>query len=331
MSQYKGPIDFEHQSSNAATCAPAQDLSTAHFELEQDDETLAGDQLLKPDSKKHYALLLLVVALFVLSAVQAAVWLYDTWMQNHWLAMGWSGLLLLVLSYLLLKLGKELRAMRRLSAQQNKQQQAAQLIEQQGMGQGVPFCLQLSQKQAMQAEHLNAWQQALAAHHHDGEVLALYDHYVLKPLDQRAERLIAKHAGEAALMVAVSPFALADMLLVGWRNLRLIEAIGRIYGIELGTWSRWRLFKLVLTNMALAGASELAMDVGGDWLSVGMASKLSARAGQGLGIGLLTARLGLRAMDALRPIPWHQGPSRLKHIRKQLLAQVRGQSAEQHN
>ena len=48
----------------------------------------------------------------------------------------------------------------------------------------------------------------------------------------------------------------------------------------------------MLLNIAFAGASELVREVGMDWMSQDLAARLSARAAQGIGAGLLTARLG---------------------------------------
>ncbi len=53
-------------------------------------------------------------------------------------------------------------------------------------------------------------------------------------------------------MIAVSPLALVDMAFIAWHNLRLINRIATLYGIELGYYSRLRLFKLVLLNIAFA-------------------------------------------------------------------------------
>ncbi|EPW2013040.1 TIGR01620 family protein, partial [Shigella sonnei] len=104
-------------------------------------------------------------------------------------------------------------------------------------------------------------------------------------------------------MIAVSPLALVDMAFIAWRNLRLINRIATLYGIELGYYSRLRLFKLVLLNIAFAGASELVREVGMDWMSQDLAARLSTRAAQGIGAGLLTARLGIKAMELCRPLP----------------------------
>lgn len=85
--------------------------------------------------------------------------------------------------------------------------------------------------------------------------------------------------------------------------MRLINRIAALYGIELGYFSRIRLFKLVLLNVAFAGASEMVREIGMHWMLQDLAARLSARAAQGIGAGLLTARLGIKAMELCRPFP----------------------------
>ena len=104
----------------------------------------------------------------------------------------------------------------------------------------------------------------------------------------------------------------------------MIDKLANVYGIELGYWSRIKLFKLVLINMAAAGASELAIDASMDLVSMDLAGKVSARAGQGLGVGILTARLGLKAMSLLRPIPRHNDRKvKLSDLRKAVLSEIK--------
>jgi putative membrane protein len=93
-------------------------------------------------------------------------------------------------------------------------------------------------------------------------VVSLYAHLVQPVLDAQARREISRSAAESTLMIAVSPLALVDMAFIAWRNLRLINRIATLYGIELGYYSRLRLFRLVLLNIAFAGASELVREVG---------------------------------------------------------------------
>lgn len=125
-------------------------------------------------------------------------------------------------------------------------------------------------------------------------------------------------------MIAVSPLALVDMAFIARRNLRLINRIATLYGIELGYYSRLRLFRLVLLNIAFAGASELVREVGMDWMSQDLAARLSTRAAQGIGAGLLTARLGIKAMELCRPLPWIDNDKpRLGDFRRQLIGQLK--------
>ncbi|MDM8762709.1 DUF697 domain-containing protein, partial [Escherichia coli] len=54
------------------------------------------------------------------------------------------------------------------------------------------------------------------------------------------------------------------------------------------------------------------------------AARLSTRAAQGIGAGLLTARLGIKAMELCRPLPWIEDDKpRLGDFRRQLIGQVK--------
>jgi putative membrane protein len=125
-------------------------------------------------------------------------------------------------------------------------------------------------------------------------------------------------------MVAVSPLAAADMLLVAWRNISLINRISKEYGVELGYWSRIKLLRMTLINMATAGGTELAIDAGMDLLSMDLTAKLSTRAAQGVGVGLLTARLGIKAAELMRPIQFNDDTAlRLRDVRDQVFISVK--------
>ncbi len=117
---------------------------------------------------------------------------------------------------------------------------------------------------------------------------------------------------------------MVDMLFVAWRNFKLIDDLADIYGVELGYWSRIKLLRLVFVNMAVAGASELISDASIDLLSMDLAGKASVRVAQGFGVGILTARLGIKAMSLLRPVPWEkQNRVRLADIRKDIVASLK--------
>ena len=67
-------------------------------------------------------------------------------------------------------------------------------------------------------------------------------------------------------MWVISPLAVIDMFFIAWRDIRLINKIAAIYGIEFGYFTRLRLLRMVLVNLAFAGATEIVQDLGMDWL-----------------------------------------------------------------
>jgi putative membrane protein len=159
----------------------------------------------------------------------------------------------------------------------------------------------------------------------DSEILYLYSKEVLAPRDQQARELVIRHSSDCALMVAVSPFAAVDMGLVLWRNLKMLNDIGQLYGMPNSPFSRFKVLKRVLRNMMLVGAQELVMDAAFESMSVSLGSKLSARAAQGLGAGLISMRIGLKAMDYCRPIAFMPDEQpRISQLRGEIITQVTG-------
>ena len=52
--------------------------------------------------------------------------------------------------------------------------------------------------------------------------------------------------------------------------------------------------------------------------------KILSRAAQGIGAGLLTARLGIKAMELCRPLPWiADDKPRLGDFRRELIGQLK--------
>lgn len=173
------------------------------------------------------------------------------------------------------------------------------------------------------SEQDQAWQDALNAQYSDSELLQLYSRLVLIKVDEKAMAEIAKFSTEAVVLVALSPVAVIDMLIILWRNLRMINKVALLYGIKLGYWSRIKLIRQVFVNMVYAGASELITDFGSDMIGADLLGKLSGRLAQGLGAGMLTARLGVKTMQLCRPIPLEDKP-KLAHVRKEMLSTIKG-------
>jgi len=166
------------------------------------------------------------------------------------------------------------------------------------------------------------WQDAVSGDYSSTELIQLYSRVVLTKVDEKALNEVAKFSTEAVVLVALSPVAVIDMLIMLSRNLRMINKISGLYGLKLGYWSRIKLIKQVFVNMAYAGVSELVADFGSDMLGAELLGKLSARFAQGLGAGMLTARLGAKTMELCRPIPFKEKP-KLTQVRKKIAQQIK--------
>ncbi|MEX0632119.1 DUF697 domain-containing protein [Serratia ureilytica] len=130
-------------------------------------------------------------------------------------------------------------------------------------------------------------------------------------LDNRARREISRSAAESTLMIAVSPLALVDMAFIAWRNIRLISRIAAFVRHRAGllqphsSCSGW-----VLLNIAFAGASGAGARSGHGLDVAGSGGAAVRRARRRQSAPALTARLGIKAMELCRPLPWLEGKSR---------------------
>ncbi|MDF2154337.1 TIGR01620 family protein [Vibrio sp. CAU 1672] len=283
------------------------------------------EPIIRPSTRRRWLSTGLFVTFSGLVGWQAVDTVAGAIESADWLALGWTGFTAIVASLGLGALGKELWKLRKLRHHFSIQQQSEALLVSQSVGKGKTFCEHIAAQSGVLAESpaYDRWFNSINPAHSDAEILDMYDAMVVNQQDKRATQIVSKHATESAALCAVSPLAAADMLLVAWRNFKMIDNLSRVYGVELGYASRLKLIRAVFINVAVAGASELAIDAGMDLMSMDLVGKISARAGQGIGVGILTARLGLKAMALLRPLPWHPDRQvKLGGIRKEIVAKV---------
>ncbi|ELY4322707.1 YcjF family protein [Cronobacter turicensis] len=285
------------------------------------------ENALKPRRSLWRRMVVAGLGLFGVSVVaQGVQWAANAWHTRDWIALGGCVAGGLIVAAGVGALASEWRRLYRLRERAEERDEARELLASHGSGKARAFCEKLASQAGLTQGHpaLARWHAAIHETHSDREVVTLYAHIVQPVLDLQARRAISRSAAESTLMIAVSPLALVDMAFIAWRNLRLVNRIATVYGIELGYYSRIRLFRLVLLNMAFAGASEMVREVGLDWMSQDLAARVSARVAQGLGAGLLTARLGVKAMELCRPLPWTDDDKpRLGDFRRQLLSEVK--------
>lgn len=149
---------------------------------------------------------------------------------------------------------------------------------------------------------------ALAAR--EGEVLdadtlmTLAETELLAPLDKMALREVEAAARQVALVTAMVPLALADVVAALTSNIRMIRRVAEVYGGRSGVLGSWRLLRAVMTHLVATGAVAVGDDMLGSFAGGGVLSKLSRRFGEGVVNGALTARVGVAAMEVCRPLPF---------------------------
>ncbi|KZN53367.1 TIGR01620 family protein [Pseudoalteromonas luteoviolacea] len=289
------------------------------FEPFSDDESV--DQGLQPSKSKFGWRHCLLISLAVLIPVELVLTIYSAFQQSFILASVYLLLLVSIVGWCGKFLISEARALRTLKQLEQRREQAQRLLNSNQIGEAQAWLAPVLAKQPEEA--VEKFQQSLKSHYTDQEVLQLYEVTVLQTQDEQARKMITDYATTSALMVALSPMAITDMLAVLWRGVSLIEKLSTHYGITLGYRSRIKLYKLLAQQIVFVGASELISDLAATSLGAELLGKLSARSAQGLSAGVFTARLGYKAMALCRPIPRLENKtSFLSEFAKKLTSQL---------
>lgn len=328
-------IFSEEELTSVQNIQPKQEFDQADVLIEDEAQEVEAELIieesLKP-SRFWVRMLIAALGLFGVAMIaQSVQWLIDTFQAHQWIYFAFAIVFFLVS---LTGVGAIINEWRKLiylrkhqQYQQTSQQMLLEELPSNDGEQAVKFCenllTELKQLPTV-SQSAERWKGQLNEAYNSKEVLYLFSENVLTPIDKQVKKLISKNAVENALIVAISPLAIVDVLMMAFRNIALVNKISKIYGMELGYFSRLKLFKMVLTNMVFAGATEIATDVGMDFFSQNITAKLSMRAAQGIGVGLLTARLGVKAMEFCRPIAFQANERpKISAIRQELLTAVK--------
>ena len=147
-------------------------------------------------------------------------------------------------------------------------------------------------------------QLVFAEHASAADLLQVAERELLARRDETARALVARAARRVSLVTAVSPRALVDLAFVFINALVMVRRLAEIYGGRPGALGLIKLMRQVIAHLAVTGGLAAGDSIIQQLLGHGVAARLSARLGEGVLNGLLTARLGLAAIDVVRPLPF---------------------------
>lgn len=207
------------------------------------------------------------------------------------------------------------------------QQEGQRLIAVDGYGNATPYLQKIARFYIQRSDikiRLEKFYIILNDSYHDSDVCRLFSNQVMSELDQEAYRIVVQRSKETAIMVMISPLALFDTIFTLWRNIVMIRDIATLYGGRPGFWASMSLTGTVLQNLVYADVSSLLADSLAETLGNSMLSVFSAQAAQGLGSGVMTARVGLKAIYTCRPLPFFDDEKpHLKEIRKEVVNSIK--------
>ncbi|MEM6383900.1 MAG: TIGR01620 family protein [Pseudomonadota bacterium] len=139
------------------------------------------------------------------------------------------------------------------------------------------------------------------------DLLIIGEDTLLGSLDERAVASVSSAARRVSLVTALSPRALIDIAMVAFQCVAITRQIAELYGARPGLLGGLRLFRHMMGHLALTGGMAATEGLVSQVLGHSLAARLSARLGEGVINGLLTARVGIAAIAVMRPLPYFSG------------------------
>lgn len=250
-------------------------------------------------------------ALGILLSLAIGLWIDDLvrTLFSRYVALGWFALVIAVTGLLafIIFIFNELRAIIRLRSVSEIRRQARDAVMRDDMKEAKKAIHALNNLVEGQALTLHG-RKAIAAFEDDiidGRALIhLSEAEILRPLDKEARSLILASAKRVSVVTAVSPRAFVDIIYVFYEATKLIRAIASLYGCKPSRFGFIAILRKVLSHLAVTGTIALGDSFIQQFIGQGLAARLSAKLGEGVVNGLMTTRIGIAAMDALRPFPF---------------------------
>ncbi len=157
--------------------------------------------------------------------------------------------------------------------------------------------------------------------------IGIAERELLAPLDTRATNAIAQAAKQVSAVTALSPRAIVDVAFVVYSAVRLLRRIAAIYGGRPGLLGFLRLARAAFAHLTVTGGMAVGEGMIQQMLGLGIAARVSAKLGEGVLNGMMTARFGLAALAVCRPLPFtREVPPTVNDVAGELLRKDAGEA-----
>ncbi|MEV4606465.1 TIGR01620 family protein [Neorhizobium sp. LMR1-1-1.1] len=280
------------------------------------DLDAAGLPVAEPRPRKGFSFIgLATAALGTFLSLAFGLWadqvVRDLFARADWLGYAAITALSLALFGLLVVVGREIMGIARLAAVQSlktEAEEAAASVQAHPARKVVERLTSLLSHRAETAKGRSILEGTKDDIIDGPHLLDLAERELLTPLDRKARGLILNSSKRVAVVTAISPRAIVDLAYVLFEVTRLVRAMAELYGARPGKLGLLRLIRDVIAHLAVTGSIAVGDGLAQQVLGHGLASRLSRRLGEGVINGLLTARIGIAAMDLCRPLPFRALP-----------------------
>lgn len=136
------------------------------------------------------------------------------------------------------------------------------------------------------------------------DLVRLAERDLMQGPDAQARKLVGDAAKRVSVVTALSPRAAIDLMFVLVTALGLVRRLSLLYGGRPGALGLARLMRQIIAHLAMTGGMSVSDGLVQQLIGQSLAAKFATRLGEGVLNGLLTARLGLAAIEVVRPLPF---------------------------
>jgi putative membrane protein len=275
------------------------------------DEAIAAGPAALPPRRRWRLRSVFFAAFGFLVTLGVGLWadslIRDLFARADWLGWTAAGAAAVAVLALLAIIVRELAALRRLASVERMQRRAAEAAA--SSDQRVAKALVDDLVAFLSARpETAAGRQSLAALRDDvidgADLLRIAEAELMAQLDLQARTLVTDAASRVSLVTAISPRAVVDLAYVAFEAARLVRRLSDLYGARPGTLGFLRLLRSTLAHLAVTGTIAAGDSVVQQLVGQGLAARLSAKLGEGVVNGMMTARIGIAAIEATRPLPF---------------------------